>query len=190
MQSYGGILRAGGVIVPIIFLLGDREVAHILAHSEARVVITSVDMLGKVQGQLGALPSLRHVLLVDGDGWLRTGDMGRLDADGFLYVVERKKDLIIRGGLNIYPREVEEVLHAHRKVAEAAVVGMADPLMGEEVRAWVVLREGQTATPAEITAFCAERLARFKCPKDVRITDGLPKSPVGKILRRELRARA
>jgi long-chain acyl-CoA synthetase len=437
MQSYGGILRAGGVIVPVIFLLGEREVAHILEHSEARVVITSPDLLGKVEGQLGRLPSLRHVLVVDGGGtggvlsfdevvgregdtfppvarrdddlavilytsgttgapkgvalshanlesnarsaaslselpreewavavlplshsygltvmnagailgsravllrwfnpegaldaiqrfravsmagvptmylyllhypeadrfdtssmrmwgsgaaplpveivapferkfggklmegyglseaspvvsahrlsgvrklgsvgqaipgvtisirgdegdralapgeigeicvrgpnvmlgyyrnpeetaqalrggWLRTGDMGRLDDDGFLFIVERKKDLIIRGGLNIYPREVEEVLYAHPKVAEAAVVAMADPLMGEDVRAWVVLKPEATATEAELQAFCEERLTRFKCPKQVRFTDNLPKSPIGKILRRELRQR-
>jgi long-chain acyl-CoA synthetase len=436
VQSYGGILRAGAVIVPIIFLLGDREVAHILAHSEARVVITSEDMLWKVEGQLGALPSLQHVVVVGGGGdgrtlsfaeavagerddtpattrraddlavilytsgttgapkgvalshanlesnaraaaalyeldreawsvavlplshsygltlmnaghmlgtravllrwfnpeaaldaiqrfravslsgvptmfvyllhypeadrfdtssmriwgsgaaplpvelvapfearfggkllegyglseaspivsahrlsgvrklgsvgsplpgvtvsirddddhalptgeageicvrgpnvmlgyyrnpadtaealrggWLRTGDVGRLDADGFLYVVERKKDLIIRGGLNIYPRDVEEVLYAHPKVAEAAVVGVSDPVMGEEVRAWVVLRDGHAATEAEIVSFCAERLARFKCPSEVRFIDSLPKNPIGKVLRRELRLR-
>ncbi len=437
LQSYAAILRAGGVIVPVIFLLGEREVAHILAHSGARVVITSPDMLWKVEGQLGRLPSLEHVLVVDGGGegpvqsfaevvgreteeaapaprddgdlavilytsgttgapkavalthanlesnarsaaslselsreewavavlplshsygltvmnagnilgsravllrwfnpeavldaiqrfraasmagvptmylyllhypeadrfdtrsmrawgsgaaplpveivapfeqkfggklmegyglseaspvvsahrlsgvrklgsvgqpipgvtvsirddedralaagavgeicvrgpnvmagyyknpedtaralrggWLRTGDMGRLDEDGFLFIVERKKDLIIRGGLNIYPREVEEALYAHPKVAEAAVVGMADPLMGEDVRAWVVLKPGETATDAEIAAFCEERLARFKCPKQIRFTDSLPKSPIGKVLRRELRERA
>ena len=123
-------------------------------------------------------------------GWLHTGDMGRLDADGFLYIVERKKDLIIRGGFNIYPREVEEVLYACPAVAEAAVVGKADPLMGEEAVAFVVLREGASATAAEVIAFCASRLARFKCPKEVRFVDALPKSPIGKILRKELRGRA
>jgi len=121
------------------------------------------------------------------DGWLHTGDMGRLDGDGYLYIVERKKDLIIRGGFNIYPREVEEVLYAHPKVAEAAVVGAPDPVMGEDVMAFVVLRAGQAATAEEIQAFCQERLARFKCPKQVRFVDSLPKSPVGKILRKELR---
>jgi long-chain acyl-CoA synthetase len=123
-------------------------------------------------------------------GWLHTGDMGRLDADRFLYIVERKKDLIIRGGFNIYPREVEEVLYAHPKVAEAAVVGTPDALMGEEVLAFVVLKDGQSATGDEITAFCQARLAKFKCPKQVRFAEGLPKSPIGKILRKELRAQA
>lgn len=123
-------------------------------------------------------------------GWLHTGDMGRLDHDGFLFIVERKKDLIIRGGFNIYPREVEEVLYAHPKVAEAAVVGMKDELMGEDVLAFVVLRSGERASPEEIGAFCEGRLARFKCPKRIRVVESLPKSQIGKILRKELRTQA
>lgn len=121
------------------------------------------------------------------NSWLHTGDMGRVDADGYLYIVERKKDLLIRGGFNIYPREVEEILYAHPKIAEAAVVGMPDPLMGEEVLAFVVVRSGQEVTAEEITAFCHAKLAKFKCPKQVRFVDSLPKSPVGKVLRKELR---
>ena len=121
------------------------------------------------------------------NGSLHTGDMGRLDADGYLYIVERKKDLVIRGGFNIYPRDVEEVLYAHPKVAEAAVVGMPDPLMGEEALAFVVLKPGHEATAEELMAFCQAKLAKFKCPKQVRFVDALPKSPVGKILRKELR---
>jgi long-chain acyl-CoA synthetase len=120
-------------------------------------------------------------------GWLHTGDVGRLDEDGFLFIVERKKDLIIRGGFNIYPREVEEALYAHPKVAEAAVVGMKDPLMGEDVLAFVVLKPGEPASAEELSAFCESRLARFKCPKQIRFVDSLPKSPIGKILRKELR---
>ena len=437
MQSYGGVLRAGAVIVPVIFLLGEAEVAHIAADSEAKVVITSSDMVGKIEKQIGVIPTLRHVLLVDGggqgglrsfaeeiagesdhceavprgdgdlavilytsgttgtpkgvalshanlesnarasamlyeldrerwsvgvlplshsygltlmnaghilgtrtallrwfnpedvfrtiqefraeamsgvptmfvyllnypdagaydtstmrvwgsgaaplpveivepferrfggkllegyglteaspvvsahrlsgvrklgsvgqpipgvtvsirddhdsampsgelgevcvqgpnvmvgyyrnpdetartirDGWLHTGDMGRLDADNFLYIVERKKDLIIRGGFNIYPRDVEEALYALPAVAEAAVIGLPDPLMGEEVVAFVVLKSGQTASAAQVIAFCQSRLAKYKCPKEIRFVDALPKSPVGKILRKELRSQA
>ena len=437
MQSYGGILRVGAVIVPVIFLLGEAEVAHIVADSEARVVITSSDMVGKIEKQIGVLPNLRHVLLVDGGGqsglrsfeeetdgesdrfeavprgdgdlavilytsgttgtpkgvalshanlesnarasaslfeldrerwgvgvlplshsygltvmnaghilgtrsallrwfnpeevlrtiqefraeamsgvptmfvyllnypgasaydtstmrvwgsgaaplpvevvepferrfggkllegyglteaspvvaahrlsgvrklgsvgqpipgvtvsirddddralpvdevgevcvqgpnvmvgyyrnpeetaktirggWLRTGDMGRLDADNFLYIVERKKDLIIRGGFNIYPRDVEEALYAFPGVAEAAVIGLPDTLMGEEVVAFVVLKPGQAATADEVAGFCQTRLAKYKCPKEIRFVDALPKSPVGKILRTELRGKA
>lgn len=123
-------------------------------------------------------------------GWLHTGDIGRLDADGFLYVVERKKDLIIRGGFNIYPREVEEVLYAHPQVAEAAVVGMRDPLMGEDVLAFVVPRPGAALEAEDVIDFCQQRLARYKCPKSVRVVAALPKNPVGKILRKTLRAQA
>lgn len=437
MQSYGGILRVGAVIVPVIFLLGEAEVAHIVADSEARVVITSSDMVGKIEKQIGVLPNLRHVLLVDGGGqsglrsfeeetdgesdrfeavprgdgdlavilytsgttgtpkgvalshanlesnarasaslfeldrerwgvgvlplshsygltvmnaghilgtrsallrwfnpeevlrtiqefraeamsgvptmfvyllnypgasaydtstmrvwgsgaaplpvevvepferrfggkllegyglteaspvvaahrlsgvrklgsvgqpipgvtvsirddddralpvdemgevcvqgpnvmvgyyrnpeetaktirggWLRTGDMGRLDADNYLYIVERKKDLIIRGGFNIYPRDVEEALYAFPGVAEAAVIGLPDTLMGEEVVAFVVLKPGQAATADEVAGFCQARLAKYKCPTEIRFVDALPKSPVGKILRKELRGQA
>ena len=437
MQSYGGILRVGAVIVPVIFLLGETEVAHIVADSEAKVVITSSDMVGKIEKQIGVLPNLRHVLLVDGGGegglrsfeeetsgesdrfevvprgegdlavilytsgttgtpkgvalshanlesnarasaslfeldrerwsvgvlplshsygltvmnaghilgtrsallrwfnpeevlkaiqefraeamsgvptmfmyllnypgasaydtstmrawgsgaaplpvelvepferrfggkllegyglteaspvvsahrlsgvrklgsvgqpipgvtvsirddddralptdevgevcvqgpnvmlgyyrnpeetaktirggWLRTGDMGRLDADNYLYIVERKKDLIIRGGFNIYPRDVEEALYAFPAVAEAAVIGLPDTLMGEEVVAFVVLKPGQAATADEVAGFCQTRLAKYKCPKEIRFVDALPKSPVGKILRKELRGQA
>ncbi|HEV8228177.1 MAG TPA: long-chain fatty acid--CoA ligase [Methylomirabilota bacterium] len=437
MQSYGGILRVGAVIVPVIFLLGETEVAHIVADSEAKVVITSSDMVGKIEKQIGVLPNLRHVLLVDGGGegglrsfeeetsgesdrfeavprgdgdlavilytsgttgtpkgvalshanlesnarasaslfeldrerwsvgvlplshsygltvmnaghilgtrsallrwfnpeevlkaiqefraeamsgvptmfvyllnypgasayetstmrawgsgaaplpvelvepferrfggkllegyglteaspvvsahrlsgarklgsvgppipgvtvsirddddralptdevgevcvqgpnvmlgyyrnpeetaktiragWLRTGDMGRLDADNYLYIVERKKDLIIRGGFNIYPRDVEEVLYAFPAVAEAAVIGLPDTLMGEEVVAFVVLKPGQAATADEVAGFCQTRLAKYKCPREIRFVDALPKSPVGKILRKELRGQA
>ena len=122
------------------------------------------------------------------NGWLHTGDVGRLDADGFLYIVERKKDLIIRGGFNVYPREVEEVLYAHPAVAEAAVVGMRDPVMGEEVCAFVTLRPGTSADAGAIIEFCRSRLAKYKCPREVRFLPALPKNPVGKILRKELRA--
>ncbi len=121
------------------------------------------------------------------NGRLHTGDVGRLDADGYLYIIERKKDLIIRGGFNIYPREVEEVLYAHPKVAEAGVVGMPDPLMGEEVLAFVILKAGQEATAEELMAFCTQKLAKFKCPKQVRFVDSLPKNAIGKILKKELR---
>jgi long-chain acyl-CoA synthetase len=123
------------------------------------------------------------------NGWLHTGDVGRLDDDGFLYIVERKKDLIIRGGFNIYPREVEEVLYAHPYIAEAAVIGMPDALMGEEVLAFVALKPGAAADAEEVISFCQSRLAKFKCPKQVRFVSALPKSPIGKILRKELRAR-
>jgi long-chain acyl-CoA synthetase len=123
-------------------------------------------------------------------GWLHTGDVGRLDPDGFLYIVERKKDLIIVGGLNVYPREVEDVLYAHPAVAEAGVVGVPDAARGEAVVAFVVGKPGEPASADDVIEFCRARLARFKCPREVRFVDGLPKNPIGKLLRKELRALA
>ena len=121
------------------------------------------------------------------DGWLHTGDLGYRDEDGYLYVVDRLKDLVIRGGYNVYPREVEEALYEHPDVIEAAVVGRPDERLGEEVVAYVALREGATAGPDEITAHCRERLAAYKYPREVRVIEALPKGPTGKILKRELR---
>ncbi len=121
------------------------------------------------------------------DGWLYTGDIAKKDEDGFYYIVDRKKDMIIAGGFNIYPREVEEVLFEHPKIQEAAVVGVPDPYRGETVKAFVVLKPGVAATAEEIIAFCRERMAAYKAPREVVFRDSLPKSGVGKYLRRELR---
>jgi long-chain acyl-CoA synthetase len=123
-------------------------------------------------------------------GWFHTGDMGHLDEDGYLYITERKKDLIIRGGFNIYPRDVEEVLYGHPAVLECAVVGVQDPKMGEEVRAYVVLRPGETATAQDLMDYACDHLARYKTPKDVVFLDALPKNPIGKILKKDLREMA
>jgi long-chain acyl-CoA synthetase len=119
-------------------------------------------------------------------GWFHTGDIGYRDADGFYYIVDRKSDMIIRGGENIYPREIDEVLYSHQAVAAAATIGVPDPLYGEEVAAFVVLKEGAQATEEELMSFCRERLADFKCPKSVRLVADIPKGPTGKLLKREL----
>jgi acyl-CoA synthetase (AMP-forming)/AMP-acid ligase II len=121
------------------------------------------------------------------DGWFRTGDMARRDEEGFFYIVDRRKDMIITGGENVYSREVEEVVYTHPSVSEAAVIGLPDPAWGENVTAVVVLREGATATERDIIAVCADRLAGFKKPKRVVFVDELPKNVSGKILKRELR---
>jgi len=120
-------------------------------------------------------------------GWFHSGDIGTMDADGDFSIVDRKKDMIIRGGFNVYPREVEEVLYQHAAVSEAAVVGVPHEKYGEEVKAVIALHAGRSATPDEIVAFCKEHLAAFKYPRIVQIVDSLPKGPTGKILRRELR---
>jgi long-chain acyl-CoA synthetase len=121
------------------------------------------------------------------DGWFRTGDMARVDEDGYYYIVDRKKDLIIRGGYNVYPREIEEVLHEHPAVAEVAVVGIPHPDLGEEIAAAVALKPGGSATVDELRAFVKERVAAYKYPRHVWLVDALPKGPTGKILRREVR---
>jgi acyl-CoA synthetase (AMP-forming)/AMP-acid ligase II len=123
------------------------------------------------------------------DGWLYSGDMARIDADGYIYIVDRKKDLIISGGANISSREVEEVLYWHPSVREAGVIGEPNEEWGERPRAFVSLFPGTSATPAELIAFCRERMAHFKCPDSIEIIDELPKNPLGKILKTELRAR-
>ena len=119
--------------------------------------------------------------------WFRTGDIVKMDEDGYLYIVERKKDLIIASGFNVYPREVEEVLYMHPAVLEAAAIGLPDPYRGETVKAFVVIKPGATATDHEIIAFCRERLAAFKVPRQIEFRTDLPKSQIGKVLRRALR---
>jgi long-chain acyl-CoA synthetase len=120
------------------------------------------------------------------DGWFHTGDMARRDADGFYFIVDRKKDLIIRGGFNVYPREIEEVLYEHPAVLEAAVLGMPHPTHGEEVVAAVALRPDAAATPDELREYVKARVAPYKYPRHVWLVDGLPKGPTGKVLKREI----
>jgi long-chain acyl-CoA synthetase len=120
------------------------------------------------------------------DGWFHTGDLARADEDGFYYVVDRKKELIIRGGYNVYPREIEEVLYEHPAVMEAAVIGIAHPALGEEVAAAVTLRPGGEATTDELRDWVKERVAAYKYPRHVWLTGGLPKGATGKILKREI----
>jgi long-chain acyl-CoA synthetase len=120
------------------------------------------------------------------DGWLRTGDLARRDGDGYYYIVDRKKDLIIRGGYNVYPREVEEVLYEHPDITEAAVVGLPDATIGEEVTAMIALRPGSTETADSIREWIKERVAAYKYPRFVQIVDELPKGPTGKLLKREI----
>jgi long-chain acyl-CoA synthetase len=119
-------------------------------------------------------------------GWFHSGDMARVDEDGYFYIVDRKKDLIIRGGYNVYPREVEEVLYEHPKIREAAVVGVPHDEWGEEIGAAVVLMEGEELSPAEVSAYVKDRIAAYKYPRVVWFLDELPKGPTGKILKREI----
>ena len=120
------------------------------------------------------------------NGWLYTGDLGYLDEDGYLFIVDRKKDVIKPSGFQVWPREVEEVIASHPAVNEVGVVGVPDEYQGEAVKAWVVLRPDQQVTADEIRAYCRKKLAGYKIPKHVEFTDSLPKTIVGKVLRREL----
>ena len=120
-------------------------------------------------------------------GWFYSGDIGYMDEEGYFHMADRKKDMIIAGGYNIYPADVEAVLFEHPKIKEAAVIGVPDERRGETVKAFVVLKEGETATAEEIIAFCRERMAAYRAPRIIEFRDDLPKSMIGKVLRRELR---
>jgi len=132
-------------------------------------------------------PDLTEETIID--GWLHTGDMGYYDEQGYMYIVDRKKDLVISGGENIYPREVEEVLYRHPAVMECAVIGVPDDKWVERVHAVIVLKSGESATGNEIIDFCKANLARYKAPRSVEFVESLPKNPQGKILKKELRAK-
>lgn len=122
------------------------------------------------------------------NGWLHTGDIALMDEDGYFFIVDRKKDMIISGGYNVYPRDIDEVLFAHPKIMEACAVGIPHSTRGEQIKAFVVLAQGQTATQEELIAYCGEKLAKYKLPTQVEFIDELPKTNVGKVLRKDLRA--
>jgi long-chain acyl-CoA synthetase len=137
-----------------------------------------------MKGYWGREDATKEVL--GDDGWFLTGDMGKRDEDGYYFIVDRKKDMIIRGGYNVYPREIEEILYEHPAVSEAAVVAVPDSSMGEEVGAAIVLKEGEDADADDIKGFVKERVANYKYPRKIWFADELPKGPTGKILKREI----
>jgi long-chain acyl-CoA synthetase len=122
------------------------------------------------------------------DGWLHTGDIAKMDEEGYFYIVDRKKDMIISGGFNVYPRDIEEVFFEHPKVMEATVIGIPHPKRGEAVKVFVVLKEGQTATAEEMLKYCEDKLAKYKWPTEIEFRKELPKTNVGKVLKKDLRA--
>jgi long-chain acyl-CoA synthetase len=135
----------------------------------------------------GYLDSPEDTRAVLAGGWYRTGDLARLTPDGYVTIVGRKRERIKRGGYSVFPVEVETVLLTHPAVAEAAVAGVADPALGEEVTAWVALKPSTAATPEELIAWCRDRLAPYKYPRQVRFVDALPRSATGKVLKTRLR---
>ena len=124
------------------------------------------------------------------DGWVTVGDLVRRDDEGHIYIVDRKKDMVISGGVNIYPREIEEVLIAHPDVADVAVIGVPDEKWGESLKAYVVLEREATADPEAMIEFCGSRISRMKTPRNIEIIDAIPRNPTGKVLKTELRKRA
>ena len=120
------------------------------------------------------------------DGWFHTGDMATIDEDGYFFIVDRKKDLIIRGGYNVYPREIEEVIYEHPAIREVAVLGVPHDELGEEVGAAVALKDGEECSADDLREHCKEQLAAYKYPREVWFVDELPKGPTGKILKREI----
>ena len=138
-----------------------------------------------MQGYLNRPDETKNTLT---DGWLHTGDIATMDEEGYFYIVDRKKDLIISSGYNIYPRDVEEIYFEHPKVAEATAIGIPDAKRGENVKVFIVLKEGQTATTEEMIAYCEGKLAKYKWPAEIEFRDELPKTNVGKVLKKELRA--
>ncbi len=181
---------------------GDRKVLSIgkplwgvrmrVADSSGRLLPPGREHVGEIlirghnvmKGYLGRPEATAETLR---DGWLHSGDLGYVDEDGFYFIVDRAKDLVIRGGYNVYPREIEEVLYAHPSILEAAVIGKPDERLGEEVVAVVALREGASVSAEEIIAYTRERLAAYKYPREIRFMTELPKGPSGKILKAALR---
>jgi long-chain acyl-CoA synthetase len=161
----------------------DEDNKELPANDIGEVVIRTPRVMKGYAGQESATAAL-----LDADGWLHTRDMGYIDEDGYIYLVGRKDDIIIRGGENIAPAEIEAVLHAHPAVDEAAVIGLPDVDWGQKIAAFVALRPGKTASADELSEFCRQRLASFKKPELIRFVDALPKNPLGKILKKELRA--
>jgi long-chain acyl-CoA synthetase len=184
-------------------IVGSRKAESVgIPLADIRIKIVDDDFRELSAGEVGEIAEKGDVFSIHGywnrpeinrevykQGWFHSGDLGYVDEDGYLYVVDRKQDLIITGGANIYPVEVEEVLYTHPAVALAAVIGMPDNIKGELALAYIVLKEGTNASEKEIIDFVRSRIAKFKAPKLVKFVDSLPQGPTGKILKRELRAR-
>jgi long-chain acyl-CoA synthetase len=185
----GGVNKTGSIGMPLpdvdcrIIDLDDGETEMAMGEIGEIIVKGPQVMHGYHNMPTETANSLREW---NGETWLYTGDIARIDEDGYFYIVDRKKELIKPGGFQVWPREVEEAISDHPKVLEVGVAGIPDPYRGETVKAWVVVKEGETLTVDEIRDFAKEKLAKYKVPSHVEFRDELPKTTVGKILRREL----
>ncbi len=176
-------MRAAGVPLPGVEIKVVDETGRSVPTGAVGEVAVRAKM--NMAGYWGQEEATRKT--IDPDGWLRTGDAGYLDEDGYLYIYDRVKDMIITGAENVYPAEVESAIYGHPAVAEVAVIGVPDEKWGEAVKAMVVLRPGAVADPVDIIAFARQRIAGYKAPKSVDFIAALPRNASGKILRRELR---
>ncbi|MEI8174282.1 MAG: long-chain fatty acid--CoA ligase [Deltaproteobacteria bacterium] len=187
VNPFGGVRKVGSIGIPI-------------SDTEARIVSLEDGITDVPVGERGEL-IVRGPQIMKGyrgmddetantlrDGWCYTGDIATMDEDGYFYIVDRKKDMIISGGFNVYPRDIDEVLYQHPKVQEACSIGVPDLKRGENVKVFVVLKEGETATEAELIEYCKTKLAKYKLPSEIEFRKELPKTNVGKILRKQLKA--
>jgi len=176
--------RPGSIGTPIegveVKVVKDDE-SEVLIGEVGEITIRSEYLM---KGYLNRPEATRQVMK---GGWFHTGDLARVDEDGFLYIVDRKTDMIVKSGFNVYPREIEELLLDYPGIAEVAVIGVPDPVRGEAIKACIILRPGAQVTAADLAAYCRERLARYKCPRYVQFYQQLPKSPAGRILKMKLR---
>lgn len=188
VNPFRGVNKTGSIGIPfpdtVMRIVDEQNPERELPPGEVgELVLKSPDlMLGYYNRPEETAATLRN-------GWLHTGDLGYMDEDGYFYIVDRKKDLIITGGFNVYPREVEDVLYAHPAIQEACVIGVPDDFRGEAVKAFVTLKEGKTASPGEIIDYCKQHLMPYKMPRQVEICADLPKTAIGKVLKRALRER-
>jgi len=183
---WGGKIKPGTVGTPVSST--DIKIVDVETGKEEMPTGTPGEILIKgpqvMQGYYKKPEETANVLK---DGWLYTGDIGLFDEDGYLTIVDRKKDMIIAGGYNIFPREVDEVLFEHPKILEACTIGVPDRYRGETVKSFVVAKPGESLTEQEIVTYCQDRLAAYKVPKKIEFLESLPKSAIGKILRREIK---
>ncbi len=187
INPLGGITKPGSVGLPIfdtdIKIVDLEDGSRELPNGESGEVIIKGHQVTE-----GYYKMPDESAMVLKDGWLYTGDIGKFDDEGYLYIVDRKKDMIIAGGFNIYPRDIDEILFEHPKILEACAIGIPDDYRGETVKVFIVLKEGETMTAGEVIEYCSGQLAKYKVPRVVEFISSLPKSNIGKILRRELRA--
>lgn len=188
INPFGGVRKAGSIGIPI----SDTEcrIADVIDTERDMEVDEPGELLVRgpqvMQGYLNLADETQNVLV---EGWLHTGDIATVDEDGYFFIVDRIKDMIISGGYNVYPREIDEILFLNPKVKEVSSVGIPHPTRGEQIKSFVVLADGQEATERELIDYCAENLAKYKLPTAIEFLDDLPKTIVGKVLRTELRKR-